>query len=101
MAAALSSLTSGSVSDHLSRKRTIMIGAIVGAIGCFIEASAVKLWMLIVGRLIAGMGEGWFLNTISGAILFTASLDLSLILSLVYLVEISPPAGQYHSLFVQ
>jgi predicted MFS family arabinose efflux permease len=54
MAAAISSLSSGSVSDRLSRKYTIFIGAVVGAIGCFIEAAAVKLWMLVVGRLIAG-----------------------------------------------
>ncbi|KAG8872721.1 hypothetical protein FRC20_009133 [Serendipita sp. 405] len=75
MAGALTSLTSGSISDKFSRKRTIMIGAIVAAVGCFLEAGSVELWMLILGRLIAGAGEGLFVNTIS-----------------VYLVEISPPA---------
>ncbi|CAG7854469.1 SubName: Full=Related to sugar transporter {ECO:0000313/EMBL:CCA69766.1} [Serendipita indica DSM 11827] len=75
MAAALTSAASGSVSDRLSRKRTIMIGAIIGAVGCFVEAAAIKLWMLILGRILAGAGEGLFINTIS-----------------VYLVEISPPA---------
>ncbi|PVF98768.1 general substrate transporter [Serendipita vermifera] len=75
MAAAISSITSGSVSDKISRKRTIMIGSLITAVGCFIEASSVKLWMLILGRLIAGFGEGWFLSTIS-----------------VYLIETSPPS---------
>jgi predicted MFS family arabinose efflux permease len=71
MAAALSSLSSGTVSDRLSRKRTIMIGALVGAVGCFIEATAVKFWMLIVGRLIAG-------STYILYICLTAPTDLSL-----------------------
>ncbi|KIM25309.1 hypothetical protein M408DRAFT_331247 [Serendipita vermifera MAFF 305830] len=75
MAAALASLSSGSVSNRISRKRTILIGAAVAAVGCFIEAASVKFWMLIIGRFIAGLGEGWFLNPIS-----------------VYLIEISPPA---------
>jgi len=63
MAAAISSLSSGSVSDRLSRKYTIFIGAAVGAIGCFIEAAAVKFWMLAVGRLIAGSEYSSYAHT--------------------------------------
>lgn len=54
MSAAISSAFSGAIADHLSRKRTIGFGAIICGVGCAVEAGAVKLPMLIIGRLIAG-----------------------------------------------
>jgi sugar porter (SP) family MFS transporter len=75
MSAAVSSLFAGVVADWLSRKYTIALGALICGIGCFLEAGSIKFPMLIAGRLLAGVGEGWFLSTIS-----------------VYLIEISPPS---------
>ncbi|KAG8734505.1 hypothetical protein FRC12_018500 [Ceratobasidium sp. 428] len=74
MSASLSSFASGWLSDKYSRKYTIMIGAYIFALGSTLEAGSTSLPMLIVGRLIVGVGEGLFLSAIG-----------------VYLVEISPP----------
>ncbi|KAG9075031.1 hypothetical protein FS749_013344, partial [Ceratobasidium sp. UAMH 11750] len=74
MSASLSSFASGWLSDRYSRKYTIMVGAYIFALGSALEAGSTNLPMLIVGRLIVGVGEGFFLSAIG-----------------VYLVEISPP----------
>ncbi|KDN39177.1 hypothetical protein RSAG8_08948, partial [Rhizoctonia solani AG-8 WAC10335] len=74
MSASLASFASGWLSDKYSRKRTIMIGAYIFGIGAALEAGSVSLPMLIIGRLIVGVGEGFFLSAIG-----------------VYLVEIAPP----------
>lgn len=54
MSAAISSAFSGAIADHLSRKRTIGLGAIICGLGCALEAGAITFPMLIVGRLLAG-----------------------------------------------
>ncbi|KAG8881661.1 hypothetical protein FRB97_009283 [Tulasnella sp. 331] len=77
MAASATCFFSGWLSDRISRKRTIITGALVAALGSAIEASSVTWWMLLLGRLIAGAGEGIFLGPCG-----------------VYLIEISPPNGQ-------
>ncbi|KAH7334576.1 hypothetical protein B0J17DRAFT_770897 [Rhizoctonia solani] len=74
MSASLASFASGWLSDKYSRKRTIMLGAYIFGIGAALEAGSVNLPMLIIGRLIVGVGEGFFLSAIG-----------------VYLVEIAPP----------
>ncbi|KAG8738976.1 hypothetical protein FRC10_006308 [Ceratobasidium sp. 414] len=74
MSASLSSFASGWLSDRYSRKYTIMVGAYIFSLGSALEAGSTKLPMLIVGRLVVGVGEGLFLSAIG-----------------VYLVEISPP----------
>jgi MFS family permease len=63
----------GSVSDKLSRKRTISLGAFIFAIGSAISAGSPNLACLLVGRCVAGTGEGLFLGCTG-----------------VYLCEISP-----------
>ncbi|KAG8763447.1 hypothetical protein FRC11_003665, partial [Ceratobasidium sp. 423] len=74
MSASLASFASGWLSDKYSRKRTIMLGAYIFGIGAALEAGSMGLPMLIIGRLIVGVGEGFFLSAIG-----------------VYLVEIAPP----------
>ena len=64
LSACVASLFAGAISDSLGRSRAIAIGALVYAIGAALEAGAVTLVMLIVGRLIVGAGEGIFLSTI-------------------------------------
>ncbi|KAG8951288.1 hypothetical protein FRC04_006527 [Tulasnella sp. 424] len=64
--ASATSFFAGALSDKISRRRTIMIGALTAAIGSAIEASSVKLWMLVLGRLVAGVtigiASGYFIS---------------------------------------
>ena len=64
LSATLASLFSGTVSDNLGRTRTLAIGAFVFAAGATIEAGASKVGVLILGRLVVGIGEGLFLSTL-------------------------------------
>ena len=64
ISATVASLFAGALSDSLGRSRAIAIGALVFAIGAAMEAGAMTLAMLIVGRLIVGAGEGIFLSVI-------------------------------------
>ncbi|KDQ14511.1 hypothetical protein BOTBODRAFT_145628 [Botryobasidium botryosum FD-172 SS1] len=74
ISASISSSAAGWLSDRFSRKRTAMCGGFLFALGAAIEAGSVHLAMLIVGRLVVGVGEGFFMSALG-----------------VYLVEISPP----------
>ncbi|KAH7064512.1 putative MFS sugar transporter [Macrophomina phaseolina] len=71
--AALSSLITGNVADLYGRPRTIMFGAAIFGIGAAIEAAANSLGAFIAGRVITGIGEGFFLSVL-----------------VVYICEISP-----------
>ena len=64
LAASVAALFAGAMSDSFGRPRAIAIGALVYAVGAALEAGAMTLAMLIVGRLIVGAGEGIFLSTI-------------------------------------
>lgn len=72
--AALASFFAGGLSDILGRPRTVGLGGLIFGIGCALEASSQGLAMLFVGRIITGIGEGFFLSTIT-----------------VYVCEIAPP----------
>ncbi|OBT46760.1 hypothetical protein VE00_02599 [Pseudogymnoascus sp. WSF 3629] len=71
----LASLFGGAISDKIGRPRTIVIGALLFAVGAAIEASSVTLAMFIAGRCIAGLGQGTNFSTL-----------------VVYICEISPPS---------
>ncbi|OAX83996.1 hypothetical protein ACJ72_01631 [Emergomyces africanus] len=60
---AFASLFAGTLSDNLGRTRTIALGALLFAIGATVEACAAILGVFIFGRLIAGIGQGFFLST--------------------------------------
>ena len=56
-------MIAGNVADKISRKRSIALGALIFAVGSAVSAAATaSLVMLIVGRCIAGTGEGLFLG---------------------------------------
>lgn len=58
---ALSGMLAGNVSDKISRKKSISLGAAIFAAGSALSAGAKgSLVMLIVARCIAGTGEGLF-----------------------------------------
>jgi len=52
------------IGDRLGRKRTIIIGASVLAVGTVIQCSSYGLPQLIVGRIITGTGNGIITSTI-------------------------------------
>lgn len=73
LSASISSLTSGYLSDRISRKRGILLGALLTLIGTVVSAASPNLATLIVARLITGVGAGQ-----------------AIAVSTVYLVEIAP-----------
>lgn len=73
--ASIASLFAGPLSDKISRTRTFALGGLIFGIGSIIECASLTLPMLIIGRCITGIGEGFFLSTIT-----------------VYVCEIAPTA---------
>lgn len=71
----LGALVSGFLSDHLGRKTSIQIGAIIWIIGSIISCAAINIPMLIVGRVINGFSVG----------ICSAQVP-------VYITEIAPPS---------
>ncbi|KAL5342200.1 general substrate transporter [Aspergillus crustosus] len=50
--------------DWLGRKMTILVGAVISVLGCVLQAGAVNMVMLIIGRFIAGVAVGMLTSTI-------------------------------------
>lgn len=63
--ASIASLVAGPLSDKISRTRTFALGGLIFGIGSIIECASLSLTMLIIGRCITGIGEGFFLSTIT------------------------------------
>lgn len=63
--AAIASFLAGHLADKLGRPQSVMFGAIINAFGAALEAGANSLGMFIGGRVIAGIGEGFFLSTVT------------------------------------
>ena len=47
------------MADQLGRKMTIAIGSILFAAGALLSAAALDFWVLLIGRLITGVGVGF------------------------------------------
>ncbi|CAD6448934.1 f0fdf6b1-29f2-4650-b445-73daea91c3f7 [Sclerotinia trifoliorum] len=73
--AAFSSIFTGHLANALGRLAATAIGSFIFGIGAAIECSSFHLPQLFVGRAIKGLGEGFFLSTLT-----------------VYITEISPPS---------
>ncbi|KAJ7447131.1 general substrate transporter [Mycena galericulata] len=52
----------GWLANHIGRKRTIQMGALVAVLGCSLQTGAQNVSYLIVGRLIAGLAIGWLIS---------------------------------------
>ncbi|KAL3460075.1 general substrate transporter [Aspergillus heterothallicus] len=50
--------------DRLGRKMTVLAGALVSIVGCVLQAAAVNMEMIIIGRFIAGVAVGILTSTI-------------------------------------
>lgn len=62
ISAAISSFFAGHIADRIGRVKGVALGTFIFGVGNALEAGAVNLAMLIVGRLITGVGEGFFLS---------------------------------------
>lgn len=65
LTAAVVSFISGPISDRISRTHTITLGGLVYALGAVIGCSSRSLPQLFVGRCICGIGEGFFISSIT------------------------------------
>ncbi|KAF2221228.1 general substrate transporter [Elsinoe ampelina] len=71
---AIGGLTTGYLADAFSRRWTIFLSGVLAILGAALQAGAANVEMMIVGRLIAGIGCGIILSGVP-----------------VYLAEITPP----------
>ena len=72
--AAITSLVVGRFADKVGRPHAVVVGSGMFTIGAGLETGAVSLAMFLIGRIIAGLGEGLFLSV-----------------TVVYICELSPP----------
>lgn len=59
---ALTGILAGGIQDRISRKKTISLGCALFSLGSAISAGSTVLGVLVLGRCIAGTGEGLFLS---------------------------------------
>jgi len=65
LTAAVPSLFAGHLADHYGRLNIVMAGALVFAAGSVLESGSSSLPMLLVGRALAGCGEGLYLGNLN------------------------------------
>ncbi|KAK3395034.1 sugar transporter, partial [Podospora didyma] len=58
LSAAVGSLANGPLADHLSRRWSLLLGAIVSTVGAVVQTAAVNMAMIFAGRAIAGLSIG-------------------------------------------
>lgn len=63
--AAITALFGGHLADYLGRSKAMALGAAIFGVGAALEAGAAHIAMFVIGRGLAGVGEGFFLSTIS------------------------------------
>ena len=65
LTAALPSLFAGHLADRYGRPKIVMAGALIFAVGTALEGGSSSLPMLLVGRALAGCGEGFYLGNLN------------------------------------
>jgi MFS family permease len=65
LTAAIPSLFAGHLADRFGRLKIVMAGAVVFVIGTALEAGSTAIAMLLVGRALAGFGEGLYLGNLN------------------------------------
>lgn len=63
LGAFLGAMQAGFISDKISRKRTIMVGACWFVVGSALQAGSKSFAMLVIGRFIGGIGVGVLSST--------------------------------------
>ena len=92
--AAISSFFGGHLANSVGRPRAIAIGAGIFGVGAATECASVKLAMLIVGRALKGVGEGFFLSTDVVSVEPCNNFWKALLSMCRYITEISPPRSR-------
>ncbi|GFQ07774.1 sugar carrier protein c [Phtheirospermum japonicum] len=59
LAALVSSIVAGTVTRRLGRKLSMLLGGVLFCAGALLNGLAQSLWMLIVGRILLGLGIGF------------------------------------------
>ena len=54
----VTSVAAGRVGDVIGRRGTLFIGAVVFAIGGAIQTFTPGFWVMVVGRIVSGLGVG-------------------------------------------
>ena len=62
---AIPAMFAGQLADQYGHLRVVMAGASVFTLGAVLEAACDGLPMLLVGRALAGLGEGLWLSNVS------------------------------------
>lgn len=65
MTAAIPCIFSGQLADRFGQLSVVMAGALTFTIGVALEGASSKLAMFLVGRALAGIGEGLWLSNVS------------------------------------
>lgn len=92
LTAAVTCLLAGHLADHYGHLNIVMAGALVFATGTALEAGSSSLPMLLVGRALAGFGEGLYLGNLNVYAIICHVILLVLNLSASYICEIAPKA---------
>ncbi|KAL9099384.1 MAG: hypothetical protein Q9163_005113 [Psora crenata] len=92
LTAAVTSLLAGHLADHYGHLNIVMAGALVFATGTALEAGSSSLPMLLVGRALAGFGEGLYLGNLNVYAIICHVTLLVLNESTSYICEIAPKA---------
>lgn len=68
---AIPAVFAGQLADQYGQLRVVMAGASVFTLGAVLEAACDGLPMLLVGRALAGLGEGLWLSNVSVYVVVT------------------------------
>lgn len=55
----------GQLADRFGHLRVVSVGALIFCVGSALEGGSINLSMLLVGRALAGIGEGLWLTNVS------------------------------------
>lgn len=76
LSSSVSSLTSGHVSDRISRRYGILLGGVISLIGTVISACSPTFASLIVARLVTGIGMGQAISVTTVFLVEIAPVDI-------------------------
>lgn len=62
---AVPAFCAGQLADRFGQLRIVLVGALVFCVGCALQGGAINLTMLLIGRGLAGLGEGLWLSNVS------------------------------------
>jgi sugar porter (SP) family MFS transporter len=52
-------IAAGDIADFIGRRPTIILGSLIFSVGCILQTASTTLAVMVVGRLIAGLGVGF------------------------------------------